>query len=140
MCIFAVTGGNFTSYYRFLKGFYGLADIPTLFQENIDQTLEGEQTPSMVRRYHRGNKRFQRGTHEKTDRRPNQTRKRRVQIKRNKIRIFQNRDRMDRSPDRPGRNPTFARQATGDKRIKTTEQRERAKIISRSHPVFVKIH
>ena len=118
LCIFAVTGGNFTSYYRFLKGFYGLADIPTIFQENIDQTLEGEQTPSMVRRYHRGNKRFQRGTHERTDRRPNQTRKRRVQIKPNKIRIFQNRDRTDWSPDRPGRNPTFARQATGDKELK----------------------
>ena len=25
LCIFAVTGGNFTGYYRFLKGFYGLA-------------------------------------------------------------------------------------------------------------------
>ena len=36
-CIFAVTGGNFTGYYRFLKGFYGLADIPTVFQEKIDQ-------------------------------------------------------------------------------------------------------
>ena len=33
LCIFAVTGGNFTEYYRFLKGFYGLADIPTIFQE-----------------------------------------------------------------------------------------------------------
>ena len=72
----------------------------------------------MVGRYHRGNKRFQRGTHERTDRRPNQTRKRRVQIKRSKIRIFQNRDRMDRSPDRPGRNPTIARQATGEKELK----------------------
>ena len=42
LCIFAVTGGNFTSYYRFLKGFYGLADIPTIFQEQIDQTLENK--------------------------------------------------------------------------------------------------
>ena len=32
LCIFAVTGGDFTGYYRFLKGFYGLADIPTIFQ------------------------------------------------------------------------------------------------------------
>ena len=40
LCIFAVTGGNFTGYYQFLKGFYGLADIPTIFQEKIDQTLE----------------------------------------------------------------------------------------------------
>ena len=41
-CIFAVTGGNFTGYYRFSKGFYGLADIPTIFQENIDQTLKNK--------------------------------------------------------------------------------------------------
>ena len=34
------TGGNFTGYYRFLKGFYGLADIPTIFQEKIVKTLE----------------------------------------------------------------------------------------------------
>ena len=40
LCIFIVTGGEFTGYYRFLKGFYGLADIPTLFQERIDRTLE----------------------------------------------------------------------------------------------------
>ena len=42
LCIFAVTGGDFTGYYRFLKGFYGLADIPTIFQEKIDQTLENK--------------------------------------------------------------------------------------------------
>ena len=42
LCIFAVTGGNFTGYYRFLKGFNGLADIPTIFQEKIDQTLENK--------------------------------------------------------------------------------------------------
>ena len=42
LCIFAVTGGNFTGYYRFLKSFYGLADIPTIFQEKIDQTLENK--------------------------------------------------------------------------------------------------
>ena len=40
ICIFAVTGGNFTGFYRFPKGFYGLADIPTIFQQKIDQTLE----------------------------------------------------------------------------------------------------
>ena len=40
LCIFAVTGVNFAGYYRFLKGFYGLADIPTIFQEKIDQTLK----------------------------------------------------------------------------------------------------
>ena len=33
LCIFTVIGGEFTDYYRFLKGFYGLAAIPTVFQE-----------------------------------------------------------------------------------------------------------
>ena len=39
-CVFAITGGKFSGYYRFKKGFYGLADIPTIFQEMIDRTLE----------------------------------------------------------------------------------------------------
>ena len=39
-CVFALTEGNFSGYYRFKKGFYGLADIPTIFQEKIDRTLE----------------------------------------------------------------------------------------------------
>ena len=40
LCIFILTGGDFTGYYRFLKGYYGLADIATNFQERIDTTLE----------------------------------------------------------------------------------------------------
>ena len=40
--IFAVTGWNFTGYYRFLMGIYGLADIPTILQEKIDQTQENK--------------------------------------------------------------------------------------------------
>ena len=40
LCVFTVTGGKFTGYYRFVKGFYGLADIPTIFQEHIDRVLE----------------------------------------------------------------------------------------------------
>ena len=39
-CVFAITGAKFSGYYRFKKGFYGLADIPTSFQEKIDRTLE----------------------------------------------------------------------------------------------------
>ena len=39
-CVFALTGGNFSGYYRFKKMFYGLADIPTIFQEKSDWTLE----------------------------------------------------------------------------------------------------
>ena len=39
-CVFAITGAKFSGYYRFKKGFYGLADISTIFQEKIDRTLE----------------------------------------------------------------------------------------------------
>ena len=35
-----VSGGDFTGYYRFLKEFYELADIPTIFQERIDTTQQ----------------------------------------------------------------------------------------------------
>ena len=38
--VLALTGGKLSGYYRFKKGFYGLADIPTIFQEKIDRTLE----------------------------------------------------------------------------------------------------
>ena len=39
-CRFAITVGSFCGYYRFKKRFYGLANIPTKFQEKIDRTLE----------------------------------------------------------------------------------------------------
>ena len=35
-----VTGMELTGYYSFMKGFYGLADISTIFQERKDTTLE----------------------------------------------------------------------------------------------------
>ena len=43
-CNFTVTGENWNSYYQSLKGFYGPADIRTIFQEKVDRTL-GHQTP-----------------------------------------------------------------------------------------------
>ena len=42
LCIFTVTGGNFTGFYQFLKGFYGLADLPTKFQEQIFKSLKNK--------------------------------------------------------------------------------------------------
>ena len=42
-----MVGGEFTGYYRFLKGFYGLADMPPIFQQNIDKTLKHE-TPAWL--------------------------------------------------------------------------------------------
>ncbi len=38
-CVIALVGGEVTDHYRFNKGFYGLADMPVLFQENLDKTL-----------------------------------------------------------------------------------------------------
>ena len=39
-CVITLTGGKFGGYSRFKKGFYGLADILTIFQEKIDRSLE----------------------------------------------------------------------------------------------------
>ena len=39
-CIISLIEGDFTGQYRFKKGFYGLSDIPTVFQEHIDKVLE----------------------------------------------------------------------------------------------------
>ena len=39
-CVFSIIAGDFTDHYRFKKGFYGLSDIPTVFQEQIDKILE----------------------------------------------------------------------------------------------------
>ena len=38
--VFAFTGGKISGYRRFTKGVYGLAEIPTIFPEKIDRTLE----------------------------------------------------------------------------------------------------
>ena len=39
-CVFSIIGGDLTSHYWFKKGFYGLSDIPTVFQKHIDNVLE----------------------------------------------------------------------------------------------------
>ena len=39
-CVFSIIGGDFTGHYRFKKGFCGLSDIPTVFQEHEDTVLE----------------------------------------------------------------------------------------------------
>ena len=39
-CVFSIIRGDFTGHYRFKKGFYGLSDIPTVFQEHMDTVLE----------------------------------------------------------------------------------------------------
>ena len=43
-CSFSLTGRNMNDYYSFKMGFNGLAEFPTISQENIDQTLENRTT------------------------------------------------------------------------------------------------
>ena len=38
-CNFNIVGGQATGTYRFLTGFYGLADMPAEFQKAMDRTL-----------------------------------------------------------------------------------------------------
>ena len=46
-CNFAIKGEKINGYYRFWKGFYGPADIPSLLQEKIDRIL-GHETPVLL--------------------------------------------------------------------------------------------
>ena len=87
LCIFTVTGGEFTGYYRFLKCFYGLADIPTIFQERIDRTLEFK--PCLARRHHNCNQRNNRETRVRSKRNNEKIRRSRIQATYEKMRIFQ---------------------------------------------------
>ena len=126
LCIFAVTGGNFTGYYRFLKGFYGLADIPTIFQEKIDQKLENKHPAwldDIIVVTKGSNEEHMKELIDVLTKLESAG----YRLRETKSEFFKT-DRMDRSPDRGGRNPTTARQVTGDKRIKTTEQQEGVKI------------
>ena len=38
-CVAAIVGGKATGHYRFREGFYGLADMPVVFQTKIDKML-----------------------------------------------------------------------------------------------------
>ncbi len=41
-CVFAIVGGRATGHYRFVRGFYGLADMPVVFQEKLDRVLHNK--------------------------------------------------------------------------------------------------
>ena len=40
-CNFNILSKKATGTYRFVNGFYGLTDMPAIFQQTIDKTLEG---------------------------------------------------------------------------------------------------
>ena len=92
LCIFAVTGNNFTGYYQFLKSFCGLADIPTIFQEKIDQTLENKHSAWLdIIVVANGSK--QKHMEELIE----VSTKRRIPSQQKQVQIFQNRNRVNRS-------------------------------------------
>ena len=103
-CVFALTGGKFSGYYRFKKGFYGLANIPSIFQEKIDRAL-GYCTPAWlddITIVTRGNKQ----DHEKTIRRPKQARESRLPSLQEKSESFMKRTKwLDHETDENGIKP-----------------------------------
>ena len=42
-----VSGGNVIVYNKILKNFYALADVPTVFQVNVDDTLKSKHLPRL---------------------------------------------------------------------------------------------
>ena len=61
-CVFALIGGKVTGFYRFLKGFHGLSELPTIFQEKMDQTLKFK-TPAWIDDMNNSNSRRKIRTH-----------------------------------------------------------------------------
>ena len=55
-CVAAIVEGKATLHYRFRKGFYGLADMPVVFQTKIDKVLNYE-TPRRHNSCHSGYRR-----------------------------------------------------------------------------------
>ena len=128
LCIFAVTGGNFTGYYRFLKGFYGLADIPTIFREKSDHTLENKHPAWLddIIVVTKGSKEeHMRELIDVLTKLENAG----YRLSETKSEFFKTEIEWIGHRIDQGRNRIITRQAIGDKRTKTTEQRERIKII-----------
>ena len=100
LCIFTVTGGEFTGYYRFLKGFFGLADIPTIFPETERQNT-GAQTPCLARRFYNRNQRNGRKTRNGNKRNNEKTGRSWIT---KEMRILQKGSGMGRTQKRPRKN------------------------------------
>ena len=120
LCIFAVTGSNFTGYYRFLKGFYGLADIPTIFQEKIEQTLENKHTAwldDIIVVAKSSKEEHMKEMIDVLTKLENAG----YRLSKTKSESFKKEIEWIGHTNRPGRDPTITKQVTGDKRIKITE-------------------
>ena len=92
-CNFALTGENNNGHYRFPKGFYGQADIPTTFQEKIDPKL-GPRDFRMAKLYNCRKARNDQTIHPKTGIINNKTKKRRLKSKQKRDRNSTKKHRM----------------------------------------------
>ena len=103
LCIFTITRVEFTGYYDFLKGFYGLADIPTIIQERIDKTLEFKH-PAWLNDIIIVTK----GTIEKYEAEVEETmwKLENAGVRPEEMRILQTRGKMGRTPNRSKQNQT----------------------------------
>ncbi len=50
-CVAAIVGGTSTGHYRFLKGFYGLADMKHIYVSSQNRPSAGRPSPSLARRH-----------------------------------------------------------------------------------------
>ena len=142
LCIFAVTGGDFTGYYRFLKGFYRLADIPTILQEKIDQTLENKHPAWLddIIIVTKGSKeQHKKELIEVLTRLENAG----YRLSGNKSEFFKSEiewigHKIDQNGIRPLQDKLMAIKKS--ETTQTTQQRKRIKITSGSHPISIQVH
>ena len=92
-CNFAITGDKTNRNYRFLKGFHGQADIPTILQKKTDETL-GHQTPVWVDHIIVVRRGIKVTTNPEIRNSPTKTRKRRLQSQQKAIKVLPKRDSM----------------------------------------------
>ena len=137
-CNFAITGEKINGYYRFLKGFYGPADIPTIFQEKKPNARPPN--TRVVGRHSYRNTQYKRATHTKTGISLNETRKRRIQSQQKEIKILPKRNNMVGTYHITRRNQTEQRKNGRHQRIGTTNKHQNTQIISRCDTMFGKIH
>ena len=77
-CVFGLIGGKVSGYYRFKKGFYGLADIPTIFKKKLNFRIFHT---GLVGRHNSSHERRPNRTREKIIRKTEKTRRRRIPSK-----------------------------------------------------------
>ena len=138
-CNFAIIGEKINGYYRFPKGFYHPADIPTIFQEKINHTL-GHETPVWLDDIivvTRGAKEEHTKTLESV---LTKLEKRRLQGEQETVKILPEGDSLAGTYHCRGRNKAEQRKDGSHKQIKPTNKHKNTQILLGGDPMFCKIH